>query len=236
MRSRALFVFGWLFGALVAGGLASAQDAGAGKEKEKAADAAVLERRLVDLELQVNAVRKHLAYVEEQQRKPAAGPEARTEIKIFKLKHAEAVQMARLLSELLGQQKGRLRLAADPRTNSLVVDGNANDLGRIEAIVAALDVPVDRDPAAGKERTADRQRKQADLKDRIALTRSDLEMQKDRAAWAQRMAVRGFLSKSQAEADQQRLQAIMNLLEQLQRDLHNLNKDSGRGKEKTVEK
>jgi hypothetical protein len=40
-------------------------------------------------------------------------------------------------------------------------------------------------------------------------TEADLEQQRDRAAWAARMAKKGFLSRSQAEAEQAKLQKLL---------------------------
>jgi multidrug efflux pump subunit AcrA (membrane-fusion protein) len=46
-----------------------------------------------------------------------------------------------------------------------------------------------------------------DIQGRLLISESDLEMYKDRAAWSQRMVKKGFLTSSQSQADQSRLQS-----------------------------
>jgi type II secretory pathway component GspD/PulD (secretin) len=57
--------------------------------------------------------------------------------KIFTLKRAEAVDMATLLTKLF--PRDQVRLAADPRSNSLVVFARTDDLMTIEAILSRLE-------------------------------------------------------------------------------------------------
>ncbi len=61
----------------------------------------------------------------------------KTSWKIFSLKRAEALDMAALLTKLFSREQ--VRLAADPRSNSLVVFAPSDDLMTIEAILSRLD-------------------------------------------------------------------------------------------------
>ena len=61
----------------------------------------------------------------------------KTSWKIFSLKRAEAVDMAALLTKLFSSEQ--VRLAADARSNSLVVFARSDDLMTIEAILSRLD-------------------------------------------------------------------------------------------------
>ncbi|MDZ7809115.1 MAG: type II secretion system secretin GspD [Arhodomonas sp.] len=67
-------------------------------------------------------------------------------VKVLELEHASAVELARTLGELQGQQGGeaatrRARVAADERTNSLVIAGPDDELRRLERLVRDLDGP-----------------------------------------------------------------------------------------------
>jgi hypothetical protein len=59
------------------------------------------------------------------------------EIKIFRLKHAEAVAMAQVLQSILADRG--IRVVADPRTNCLIVVGNPADLEILETLLSRLD-------------------------------------------------------------------------------------------------
>jgi hypothetical protein len=95
------------------------------------------------------------------QRRPAGkGPDAparpaaaaAAEIKVFRLKFAPAQDAEAVLSKVLlagGGGEG-LRLASDPRTNSVVAQGAAARLQEVEALLAQLDTPDERRPAGGK--------------------------------------------------------------------------------------
>jgi hypothetical protein len=61
-----------------------------------------------------------------------------------------------------------------------------------------------------------------DLKKQIALAEDDVQSWKERLAWAERMAKKGFISQQQAEADRQRLQAIEITLRQARSELKRL--------------
>lgn len=58
-----------------------------------------------------------------------------------------------------------------------------------------------------------------DIEGRIETARSDKEMWLDRASWSQRMAKKGFLSRSQAEADRSRLDSADFNLRKVQNEL-----------------
>jgi len=67
-------------------------------------------------------------------------PAAATELRMFRLKHASAADMERLVFKLF-QAGGGLRLASEGRTNTLVVSGPAAELAEIEAVLNRLDTP-----------------------------------------------------------------------------------------------
>jgi hypothetical protein len=58
-----------------------------------------------------------------------------------------------------------------------------------------------------------------DLRGQVALAESDLEMWRDRAAWSQRMAKKGFRTRAQAEADRARADAAALALERARAEL-----------------
>jgi type II secretory pathway component GspD/PulD (secretin) len=83
---------------------------------------------------------------------PAAPAVAALEIKVFRLKFAPALEAEKVLSKVLlvgGGGEG-LRLASDPRTNSVVAHGPAARLQEVEALLMRLDTPDERKPPAEK--------------------------------------------------------------------------------------
>src|SRR5262247_2584336 len=73
-------------------------------------------------------------------------PADKSELRVFRLKHLSAVEASRILGELLGEQvgrKGRMRITADERTNSLFATGEAADLAKVEALLQKLDIEGD---------------------------------------------------------------------------------------------
>jgi hypothetical protein len=61
-----------------------------------------------------------------------------------------------------------------------------------------------------------------DLKKQIALTEDEVQSWKERSAWAERMAKKGLISKEQAEAERQILQAVEITLGQARSELKRL--------------
>jgi hypothetical protein len=62
----------------------------------------------------------------------------------------------------------------------------------------------------------------ADLKLRISVLRSDIEMQKERVAWANRMGKMGYMSMVQVAAEQDRLGRMELVLEKTKKELEGL--------------
>jgi len=62
----------------------------------------------------------------------------------------------------------------------------------------------------------------ADLKLRIAILNRDIEMQKERVAWTNRMLKMGYLSNQAAIAEQERLERFELVLEKMNKDLEKL--------------
>jgi multidrug efflux pump subunit AcrA (membrane-fusion protein) len=59
-----------------------------------------------------------------------------------------------------------------------------------------------------------------DILGRIKMAESDVAMQKDRAAWAQRMVIKGYLTTSQAQAEQSHLESNDIALKKVQEELY----------------
>ena len=71
--------------------------------------------------------------------KQASRPARKQQVKIFKLQHARAADMAGIVSDLMGDQT---RASADQRTNSLLVRGDGDALKVVEEMLLRLDEPV----------------------------------------------------------------------------------------------
>jgi hypothetical protein len=70
------------------------------------------------------------------------------------------------------------------------------------------------------------------LKGQVMIAQADLQMWLDRAAWSKRMFAKGFVARSQADADQARLEAAQVALARVQKLLEGLQKDRERPEQK----
>lgn len=86
---------------------------------------------------------------------------AKTDFQIIMLKRAPAADAAKLLHELFRANRDGVKtsVAADPRTNSLVVQGRVQDLELIRAIVERLDSQPDAERGEAPPKTDKRPRK-----------------------------------------------------------------------------
>lgn len=110
-----------------------------------------LQRQLEVLENQMRLVAKELESLRQELKPIAARPASKDEIKLFTLQNATADDTAKTLAQLfvskLGgdfQQRGQsaekgLRIATDARTNTIIVQGSAEELKVVEAIIMRLD-------------------------------------------------------------------------------------------------
>jgi type II secretory pathway component GspD/PulD (secretin) len=77
-----------------------------------------------------------------------------TDTHVFRLKYVTAMEAARILRDLLGNEigpKGGLRLSVDERTNSLIVAGEPNKTMRVAAVLQRIDVEGDPRPSRQAE-------------------------------------------------------------------------------------
>ena len=123
-----------------------------------------LERRLKELEAKVANLEKEVAAAKQGSRSPfgpggpgtggrgpgvpgggigtaAPPPPAEVEFLIIRLKHAEAPGMVKILQQLFGATPERMRIVADPRTNSVLVHAHVADLEKVRKIIGVLDQP-----------------------------------------------------------------------------------------------
>lgn len=92
---------------------------------------ALLEEQAVKMLADIKAIRAEIK---------DAKPEG-SDFRIFRLKNANAIQVSRLLVELLGtnRESKSLRIVADQATNSIIVAGKQADQDIIEALLIRLD-------------------------------------------------------------------------------------------------
>jgi hypothetical protein len=79
---------------------------------------------------------------------PSAGPSGEGQFVVYRLRHASAAMLAKVLDELMNGKGGgggsqRARIVADPATNQLLIRARDNDLATVEALVNKLDVPAE---------------------------------------------------------------------------------------------
>ena len=125
---------------------------------------------------------------------------------------------SRVSQALLGDKDSQaMRITSDPRTNSLLASGSREQLEMIEAVLARLDLP---DEKSKQPRRSEEQIKE--IKDRVALAETELQICQDRFAWSERMVKKGFLSASQVLAEKLRLQYAEMALARAKRELQDL--------------
>jgi hypothetical protein len=78
----------------------------------------------------------------------AEGPPGEGDFKIFKLKHLEAIEAAKVLQAVMGDGK-RTRIVAEPITNQVLVRASALDLATIEKLLGVLDAPAEKGKGKG---------------------------------------------------------------------------------------
>jgi Bacterial type II/III secretion system short domain len=86
--------------------------------------------------------------------KPAPQPapkekaESKLELRIYPLKHGNAVDLAHLIENVLQPNNLPMRVVADPRTNQVLVNGSAAAQEAVQALLDRLDRPARNEPAA----------------------------------------------------------------------------------------
>jgi Bacterial type II/III secretion system short domain len=80
-------------------------------------------------------------YFKRQAVRTESQPPGGGEFMSYSLKTANAVQAAKVIQEMFGADRKRLRVVADERTNQILVQASATDLPLIEKIVQLLDTP-----------------------------------------------------------------------------------------------
>jgi hypothetical protein len=189
-------------------------------------DTAGLEKRLAGLEKQLAALMKEVQSI----RKDLKTQAPKVELKVLILKNATALHVASVLHDLLGGKVGKtIHIVAEPVTNRLLVKGTAEQLRLVEALVARLDEPAaERKVGAEPLKKAEAQLRLEELKARLTLLQSDLDMRQDRAAWSARMVKKGFLTAAQGRSDQAAVEAAAIALEQARRELRKYLPDQGK--------
>ncbi len=216
-----------LVGLLVCGLSAplTAADKSARSERPRARRAvAALEARIAALEHEVKALREVVSGAKPAGEQAAAA----TEMKIFALQNAVAGDVRRILEQIFSARRG-LNLAADNRTNSLIVVAMPEDMQVIEALVTRLDVPAAQQGAALRRRGAlDEVEQQADqLRAKLAQAQADVERRRGQLVFARRLASKGFVTTLQVEAEEAALRAAETVLEQARKAVDALTGDSG---------
>jgi type II secretory pathway component GspD/PulD (secretin) len=186
-----------------------------------------LEKRVSELEAAVKLLTREL----QELRTQLKASTTKGDPLIIRLTHAEAAVTAKKISDLLGLKKNSTpRIVADPRTNSLVIQGTAEEIAKIKDLAALLDRPAervrgDKVDEAQRKRLEDALRElgglqtEEDLKARLDLAKLDVEMSEDRVAWAERMNKKGYLTATQLEADRNRLKRAQEYLAALKKEL-----------------
>ena len=128
--------------ALLAGSIRAGEPAAAPQPTAARTDRAALERRIADLEARVAELLKEVRALRAALPGVSSPAEEKPETRVFPLKYAEAPAVADLLGRVLKSSAGpRLRIAADPRTNCLVIQGTRDQIAEIAGLIERLDQP-----------------------------------------------------------------------------------------------
>jgi len=177
-----------------------------------------LEKKVADLEKALEMLTKEVRALRQDLKQIAPPVAAQDAIRIFRLKYALAADVEKTVKALLGDKDSQaMRITSDPRTNSLLASGSSEQLEMIEAVLARLDLP---DEKSKQPRRSEEQIKE--IKDRVALAETELQICQDRFAWSERMVKKGFLSASQVLAEKLRLQYAEMALARAKRELQDL--------------
>ena len=71
----------------------------------------------------------------------AAAPADDAQVRLVRLKHAEARALAAMLEEVFAGSGGMPTLVADPRTNLLIIRGSPKEVAQVEELADRLDIP-----------------------------------------------------------------------------------------------
>jgi hypothetical protein len=69
------------------------------------------------------------------------GPAPGSELQVLQLRNAQAEELAMLLKQVFANSQTRMTVSADARSNSLIVNADADTLKAIQALVVRLDEP-----------------------------------------------------------------------------------------------
>lgn len=173
---------------------------------EKKPAAPSVDQRLAEMEQRVAALIKELHGLRDELAKGSDKGTSQSDVKIYRLQHADAAKTVSILQGLLqGKDGQQMKIVADVRTNSILLAGRADLHELVEAIIERLD----QGPAKKSERaTEKRQSKTEESKvsektwaERVKQLETELGLLKERAAWAQRMVEKGYLSKDAWQMD-----------------------------------
>ncbi len=99
-----------------------------------------LQRRIGELEKQIQSLTSEVKALQKKLNTSAARPPAKTEVKVFHLRQTSVDEVAQMLWDMYRSRAGKeIRIGKDSRTNALIVVGSPNDLAVVEAILIQLE-------------------------------------------------------------------------------------------------
>jgi type II secretory pathway component GspD/PulD (secretin) len=153
-----------------------------------------------------------------------ASAAAVSDLRIFRLKHVSAAQVEKILQKIfLEGSPGQMRVTTMSPA-SLIVFAPSKVLIDVQKLLIQLDVPEagkregpkKEKPPAPRQATAEAARR------RLALAEAEAAQWRERVAWAERMAARGYLSAAQVRADRAREKAAEDALTKAQNEMQEL--------------
>jgi RNA polymerase sigma factor (sigma-70 family) len=190
-----------------------------------------LERRLADVEKQLQQLLTEVRSLRQELKGKGKPAEVVADGTVFRLRHASAVDAAKILQEVFrGKRSPDLRVVADPRTNSLIVFAAPRLLGDIKKVLLLLDEPA-ADAGKGesnKQPSGPRKGALAEAKRRLDRAQSKVDILRDRVAWASRMLKKGYLSAEQVKEETKRLEDALIFLDKAKSDLQALSGGNGK--------
>jgi RNA polymerase sigma factor (sigma-70 family) len=111
-------------------------DESAGEKGDKTPE---LQRRIGELEKQIQSLTGEVKALQKKLDASAASPPAKDEVKTFQLHNRDVDEVAQTLWDLCRNKRGKVCITKHNSTNTLIVVGSPDDLGVVEAIITQLE-------------------------------------------------------------------------------------------------
>lgn len=149
MKLRYAMVLGSLVGAMFLGIAQAAEPAAGGPDTVVRRENATVERRVAELEAQLERLQRELKELRAAKEATPAKSDAR-EMRVFALRYVSADAMVDSLKPLItGESAKEIRIVADTRTNRVIVQATTKRMEAFSKLILLIDSVVGDDQGTG---------------------------------------------------------------------------------------